>query len=120
MVLTADASGNATWQNAISGSSVGVNAISSSSTTYTIQSSDNGKIINFNNTGALTITIPMGLPLGFNCLIIQYAAGQVSLVGATGVTFNSRYGNKTDGQNAIVTLASPVQDVFIASGNLVP
>jgi hypothetical protein len=99
---------------------VNVTSIAALATSYTLSSADNGKMINCNNTSGLTITIPSGLPIGFNCLIIQYSTGQVSLVSASGVTFKTRYGNKTDGINAIVTLASPVSNVIIASGNLTP
>ena len=44
-------------------------------TTYTIQSSDNGKNIIFTNAAAIAVTLPDTLATDFQCTIIQAGAG---------------------------------------------
>lgn len=55
-------------------------------TTYTVQSSDNGKIVEFNNGAAVTCTVPNSLPQGFNCGICQAGAGQVTMAAGASAT----------------------------------
>jgi hypothetical protein len=57
-------------------------------TTYTIQASDNGKIVTLNNSSAITVTYPSSLATGFNCMIVQLGAGQVT-VSPSGVTLQN-------------------------------
>lgn len=86
-------------------------------TTYTVVAADNGKIITFNNAGAITVTVPSGLGAGFNCLLIQIGAGQVSLT-ASGTTINNRQSHtKLAGQHAAATLAAYVANTFNFSGD---
>lgn len=47
-------------------------------TSYTVVASDNGKQLIFTNSAAVTVTIPSGLPTGFNCEFYQQGTGQVS------------------------------------------
>ena len=51
-----------------------------SGTTYTLVAADLGKQIVFTNSSAITVTIPSGLPTGFNCEVLQQGAGQVSFI----------------------------------------
>lgn len=62
-------------------------------TSYTLQSSDDGKTIVTTNILPVSITIPTGLNTGFRCEIIQSDIGTVSLSAAIGVTVNSVGGN---------------------------
>lgn len=55
-------------------------------TTYTLQASDNGKIVEFNNAGAVTCTVPNSLAVGFNCGICQAGAGQVTVAAGASAT----------------------------------
>lgn len=88
-------------------------------TTYTLLATDIGKVITFNNASAITVTVPSGLVVGFNCLILQIGAGQVTL-SASGTTIQNRLGfTKTAGQYAALTLASYVSNVFVSSGDMV-
>jgi len=74
-------------------------------TTYTLLSSDNGKIVTLNNASAITLTVGSTLPAGFNCLIIQKGAGQVTVAaGGTGNVRNFDTHTKLAGQYAIGTL----------------
>lgn len=84
---------------------------------FTLGNSDNGKIIAINSSTAQTITVP-SLSVGFNCMIVQKGAGQVSL-SASGVTINNRFGfTKTAGQYAVITLVCIASGVYIASGDM--
>lgn len=89
-------------------------------TTYTFQNSDCGKILTFNNASPVTVTIPTGLPVGFNCTVIQLGAGQVGFTNAAGLTLQS-YGNqyKLIGQHASATLFEYSTNIVNLSGNLI-
>lgn len=88
-------------------------------TTYTLQSSDNGKIITLTNASAITLTVPASLPVGFSCQVIQGGAGQVTF-SASSTTINS-YGSLLSlaGQYASASLISNITDVFVLAGNLI-
>jgi hypothetical protein len=74
-----------------------------SGTTYTIQSSDNGKIVEF--TAAVTVTLPNTLPAGFSCAIMQSGTGAVTIATIGGATLNNaRLHTKLFGQWAMATL----------------
>ena len=59
-------------------------------TTYALQASDNGKVVELGNAAAITLTLPNSLPVGFNCLIRQTGAGQVAVTPASGATRRNR------------------------------
>ncbi len=91
--------------------------INEQSVGFTLGNGDNGKVIVINSSNATTITVP-SLSVGFNCMIVQRGAGQVSL-SASGVTINNRYGfTKTAGQYSIITLVCIASGVYIASGDM--
>ena len=89
-------------------------------TTYTFLTTDDGKIVTFNNGSAITVTIPTGLPVGFNCTAIQLGAGQVGFTAASGVTLQS-YGNqfKLIGQHASAVVLEYSTNIVNLSGNLI-
>jgi len=66
-------------------------------TSYTLLTTDSGKIIQFTNTGATTITIPSGSTFleGFQCTLVSYGNGTTSgtktLAAQTGATVKSKY-----------------------------
>jgi hypothetical protein len=85
---------------------------------YTLQNSDNGKVITLNSSTTKNITVPSSLSIGFNCMIVQKGTGQINL-SASGTTIHNRYGfSKTAGQYAILTLVSISENVFISSGDM--
>ncbi len=102
----------------VSGASAAVNSIAAATTTYSLTQADNGKVINCNNTSALTITIPAGLTAGFNCMIVQMAAGSVTISGSGVTIYNRSNYTKTGGQYAIATIVSPSSNVFITGGDM--
>lgn len=92
--------------------------VTESGTTRTLSADDNGKVIYCTSGSAVTITCATGLPVGFNCTVIQGGAGKVTLA-AGAATLNSYSGLfSTMGQYAVVSLFSPVANSFIAAGNL--
>jgi len=89
--------------NEISGYRGHVNA--QTGTTYTLQASDSGKIVECTNASAITVTLPNSLPVGFCCTVVQCGAGAVTLAPASGATRRNRQSHaKTAGQWAGATL----------------
>lgn len=86
-----------TDNNEISGYRGHINA--QSGTTYTLQASDSGKIVECTNNSAITVTLPNSLAVGFCCTIVQCGAGQVTLSAASGASLRNRQSHtKTAGQ----------------------
>lgn len=111
--------GNLVGGNAASSTLTGfaANMNSQTGTTYLLATSDNGKIITLNNASAITLTVP-ALFAGFNCMIVQLGAGQVTLsTSSTTVTNRSGF-TKTGGTNAIVTILGITSTSFISSGDM--
>ena len=109
-------SGNLSGSGSISGFDANLN--DQTGTTYTLASTDNGKVVTLNNGSAITVTIPTGLGDGFNCLLVQKGAGQVTVTKAGGGALNNRSTQtKTAGQHAIVTLVHIGSEVYILSGD---
>jgi hypothetical protein len=52
-------------------------------TTDTILSTDNGKTLIYTNAAAVAVTLPDGLPADFQCTVMQYGAGAVTVTPAT-------------------------------------
>jgi hypothetical protein len=90
-----------------------------SGTSYILTSSDNGKIITFNNSSPITLYVPY-FSIGFNCMVIQKGTGQVTLsISGTTTNIFNRYGfSKTAGQYAILTLVCQEQNKYISSGDM--
>ena len=121
-----------TVTNYLSTNSVVVSAIQSSAyiatssviinvtgTSYLLSNSVNGRIITLNNANPITVSVPSGLPVGFNTTLIQIGTGQVSLSAGSGVTINSD-GNKLKiaTQHSSAELISYASNVFNLAGNL--
>ena len=74
-------------------------------TSYTVQASDAGKIIEFANVAAIAVTLPNSLPAGFSFTGVQDAAGAVTFSAASGGTLKNRQSHtKTAGNGAFVAL----------------
>jgi len=102
-VLTSDATGNATWQNA--NSSV---TVSNKTADFTLTATDSGTVITVNSATTVTVTVPSTFSAGFYCQIIQTGAGQVNVVGS-GVTVSSAFGlySRTTNSSIGIMLATP-------------
>ena len=101
--------------NAISNFDASIN--DQTETTYTLVAGDNGKVVVLNNAYAVTITVPSGLGVGFNCSFVQKGAGQVSF-SASGTTINNRQSHtKINGQYGVASLVAYVADTFVLAGD---
>jgi hypothetical protein len=92
-------------------------------TTYTLVLSDLGKLVELNNAASITLTIPTNASVAFavgdRIDLLQTGAGQVTIVGAAGVTVNSESSKlKLAGQWAAATLIKRAADTWVAVGNL--
>lgn len=98
--------------SSISGFSANITSVS---TNYPLTAADNGKIIQSTSASAINITIPSGLPAGFNCTVVQMGAGQITFAG----TYLNR-GNftKTASQYAIVSILHMGSNNIIVSGEM--
>jgi hypothetical protein len=78
---------------------------SETGTTYTLDFTDTGKVITFNNASAITVTLPNSLPQGFACTCVQKGAGQVTFSAGSGATLYNRSGHtKIAGQYGVTTV----------------
>ena len=76
-----------------------------SGTTYILAASDLGKEIYCTSASAVTLTLPNSLPVGFNCAVIQAAAGQITFSAAGGANRRNRQSHtKSAGQWAVCSL----------------
>lgn len=108
-LLRADGAGGSTVQGTgiivgdsdeISGQKANINA--QTGTTYTLQTSDCGKIITFSNGSAITVTAPNSLAVGWNATLVQKGAGQVTISAASGASVvNRQTHTKLAGQGAL-------------------
>ena len=93
-------------------------AINAQTDSYSLQESDNGKIVTMNAATVKTITVPSGLSVGFNCTVIRVGAGRVAF-SASGTTINSVDGLlEIASQHGAASLLSYSSNTFNLSGNL--
>ena len=86
-------------------------------TTYTVQSTDNGKVVVLDNASAVTVTVPSGLGAGFNCSFVQKGAGQVSFT-ASSTTINNRQSHtKINAQYGVASIVAYAADTFVLAGD---
>lgn len=103
--------------NSIEGFSAAI--VNSTSTTYTLSSSDAGKLISIEHASTITVTVPTGLDVGFNCSFLQKGAGSLDFSASNGVTLNNRQSyTKTAGQYAMATLIAYEANKFVLTGDL--
>jgi hypothetical protein len=82
---------------------------------YNLTAADNGKIIQSTAASAITVTIPAGLPTGFNCTIVQMGTGQITFSG----TYLNRGGfTKTASQYALVSILHLGGNTIVVSGEM--
>lgn len=87
-------------------------------TTYTILAADFGIDLFFQNSSAITVTVPSGLDSNFRCRIFQDSTGQVTVSAGSGVTLNAYSGwTKLAGQHAAATLTHRSSEVYNLAGN---
>jgi hypothetical protein len=80
--------------------------------------SDNGASVVSTAASAITLTIPSGLALGFNCSILQKGSGQVTVGSGTGVSGYAPDGAKSGKQWAIMSvLNTGTSNEYVVGGN---
>lgn len=98
--------------SSISGFTANVIAIS---TNYSITAADNGKVIQSTGATAITITIPTGLPTGFNCTVVQMGAGQITF---SGTILNRTGFTKTASQYSVVSILHLGSNSILVTGEM--
>jgi hypothetical protein len=91
-------------------------------TTYTPVLSDNGKIVTLDNAAAIQLTVPLNSAVeyatGAQINLLQLGAGQVTIVGDTGVTVYATPGAKFRAQYSAATLVKLNTDTWLLTGDL--
>ncbi len=85
---------------------------------YTLSAADSGKVLYVTSATDITMTIPSGLPAGFNVSVYQYGTGTVHFVGAGAQVVHRLERFYTAGQYAGVGLISYTSDVINLTGDL--
>lgn len=89
--------------------------ITNISANYSLTAADNGKVIQSTSASAITVTIPTGLPTGFNCTVIQMGAGQITFSG----TYLNRTGfTKSASQYSVVSILHLGSNSIIVTGEM--
>lgn len=104
--------GGNTNASSISGFAANVATISAN---YPLTAADNGKVLQSTSSSAITITIPSGLPIGFNCTVVQWGTGQITFSGS----YINRGGfTKTASQYSVASILHLGNDNMIVSGEM--
>ena len=86
---------------------------------YTLSLGESSAVITVNSSTPVTLTIPTGLPVGYNISVYQIGTGQVTISGSTGVTIKNRLSIfKTAGQDAGVGIVCTSSNTFHITGDL--
>ena len=85
---------------------------------YTLIATDDGCALNFNSASDVTLTVPAGLPVGYNVSIYQSGTGRVMITGSGATIKNRLQRFKTAGIDAAVGLLSTSANTFHVSGDL--
>ena len=90
-----------------------------SGSSFTLDSSWNGRSIRYSGTSDITITIPRKMPPGFHFSVVTTGAtGIVTIAGASGLGLWSKSGFRTNGQYAKVTVQQVSTIGYHVSGDL--
>lgn len=88
-------------------------------TTYTLVASDVNKMVTFNNSSPITVTVPNGVfTAGQVINVAQFGAGQVTFQSDGTTTVNYTPGNKTRVQWSIASLICTSSNTFLLAGDL--
>jgi hypothetical protein len=91
-------------------------------TTYTTVLLDAGKLVTLSNASAITLTVPpsssVAYAIGTSIDVLQTGAGQVTVVGGSGVTVNATPSLKLRTQNSAATLLKVAADTWQLIGDL--
>lgn len=93
-------------------------------TTYTLVITDAHKLVTLSNASAVTLTIPADASVNFDVgdqvNLLQLGAGQVTVVGASGVTLRAQGTRiKMNGQYSLATVVKIAANEWVLVGNTV-
>jgi uncharacterized protein YdeI (BOF family) len=117
--LTTDGSGTLSWSAVTTGASYST-VRTQSGTTYTLVLGDAGDYIQTTSSTAVTITVPTQASVTWaadtEIYFEQNDTGQITFVGASGVTINSSETLKTFARYSVVALKRVASDVWTLTG----
>jgi hypothetical protein len=91
-------------------------------TSDTLVLADAGKLIEFSNTSATTVTVPLNssvaYPVGTQINLLQINTGQVTVAATGGVTINANPGLKLRAQWAFATLIKRAENTWVLVGDI--
>jgi len=90
-----------------------------SGTTDTLAAADNGGIVRYTSSSAVTVTIPHAtVAAGFACLLLQMGTGKVTTQGdGTSTVVNRQSQLSIAGQNGAISVTSDATDHFVIAGD---
>lgn len=91
--------------------------ITDATTTRTLSATDNGCVIYFTNSGAITLSMAGSLG-AFSCTVLQGAAGQITFAANSQTMTVANSATKTSGAGAMALILSPASGTFLISGTL--
>jgi len=120
-VLSTNGSGTLSWATDASGGGASYSAVrTQSGTTYTLVLGDAGDYIQTTSTTAVTITVPLQSSVTWaadtEIYFEQNNTGQITLVGASGVTINSSETLKSFARYSVLALKRVASDVWTLTG----
>lgn len=100
-----------------------LNIVQYTSALTTLQLSDAGKLLKINNVSVNDLRVPaessVNFPIGTQILLIQYGAGQTTVIGSTGVTLRSSGGKtKIAAQYGMATLIKIGSNEWALAGDI--
>ena len=120
-VLSTNGSGTLSWATDASGGGASYSAVrTQSGTTYTLVLGDAGDYIQTTSSTAVTITVPLQSSVTWaadtEIYFEQNNTGQITLVGASGVTINSSETLKSFARYSVIALKRVASDVWTLTG----
>jgi hypothetical protein len=109
LAIAQDTGGGTFASKYVTGAEVRNRARATHTSQHTLVLSDANKVVELNFSGGNNLIVPtnasVGFPSGTIITLAQYGAGQVTIIGDTGVTLRSSGGkNKTAAQYSVATL----------------
>lgn len=78
---------------------------------------DDGTTLVNLTTSAYILTVPLGLPAGFGCRVIQGTTGLVTMAASGGAAITGLVGLKTNGAHSVANVVQTAADVYVYTGD---
>jgi hypothetical protein len=97
-------------------------SVNTQTSSYTLALSDNSNVVVMNSASGVNVTVPpnssVAFPVGATIAIVQYGAGQVTLVAGAGVTIDNPSSLTTRAQYSTISVTQVAANVWVAGGDL--